>query len=191
MRLLARPDLLGDLDLLELGERLRLLTSAREPCESASEGERRRRRCLAGLLDRELLGDLRRRRGGVRDRDLDTLGAGELDLSFGVTDRKVCLGNLLLSWLGDHDLSLRPPSRRARGEGERRVRRGGDFERLVEGDRRTRRRGGVRERSDEGERRARRGGGEAERLPGGERWRSRDLSRRPTRPRPRPPPPGT
>lgn len=90
--------MLGDLDLLEVGERLRFFRSAREPCESASdEGERLRRRCFAGLLDRELLGDLRWRRGGVRDRDLDSLGAGELDLSFGVTDREVCLGNLLLS----------------------------------------------------------------------------------------------
>jgi hypothetical protein len=189
---LARPDLLGDLDLLILTERLRFLISAREPCESASDEECLRRRSRTGL--RELLGDLRRRRRGVRDRDLDTLGGGELDLSLalGVTDREVILGTLLLSLLGDQDLSLR-----LRGlgdlelvEGERRARRGGgDLDRSDEGDLRARRRGGVRERSEDGERRMRRGGGgEAERLPEGDRRRSRDLSRRPPRPRPRSPP---
>jgi hypothetical protein len=189
---LARPDLLGDLDLLILTERLRFRISTLEPCESASDEECLRRRSRIGL--RELLGDLRRRRGGVRDRDLDTLGGGELNLflPFGVTDREVFLGNLLLSLLGDQDLSL---LRRGFGdlesrEGERRARRGGgDLDRSDEGDLRARRRGGVRERSEEGERRMRRGGGgEAERLPEGERRRSRDLSRRPPRPRPRSPP---
>jgi hypothetical protein len=190
---LDRPDLLGDLDLdlLILTVRLRFLISTGEPCDMASEEDFRRRRSLTGLL--ELLGDLLRRRGGVRD--LDSLGGGDFDLAlpFGVTDGEVSLGSLLLSWLGDHDLSL---LRRGRGDvdsrdGERRVRRGrGDLERSDEGDLRTRRRGGVRERergrSGEGERRTRRGGGEAERLPDGERRRSRDLSR-PPRPRPRPP----
>lgn len=145
--------------------------SAREPCESASEEECLRRRSLMGL--RELLGDLRRRRGGVRERERDTLGGGELDLSFfggGDTEREVFLGSLRLSLLGDQDLS-----RLRRG--------GGDLERLEEGDLRARRRGEVLERSEEGERRVRRGGGEAERLPKGERRRSRDLSRRPPRPR--------
>jgi len=126
-------------------------------------------------------------------RDLDSLDGGELDLSLalGVTDGEVSLGNLLLSWLGDQDLSL---LRRGGGdlesrEGERRLRRGGgEGDRSDDGDLRARRRGGVRERerSEEGERRTRRGGGEAERLPDGERRRSRDLSR-PPRPRPRPP----
>jgi hypothetical protein len=188
---LARPDLLGDRDLLILTERLRFLMSAREPCESASDEECLRRRSRTGL--RELLGDLLRRRGGVRDRDLDTLGGGELDLplALGVTDREVFLGNLLLSLLGDQDLFLL-----LRGfgdlesEGERRARRtGGDLDRSDEGDLLVRRRGGVRERPEEGERRVRRGGGgEAERSPEGERRRSRDLSRRPPRPRPRSPP---
>lgn len=188
---LERPDLLGDLDRLILIVRLRFLSSARESCESAaSDEECRRRRSLTGL--RELLGDLRRRRGGVRD--LDSLGGGEPDLPLplGVTDRVLSLRSLLLSWLGDHDLSLR---RRGcgdaeSGEGERRVRRrGGDLVRSDEGDLRARRRGGVREteRSEEGERRMRRGG-DAERLPEGERRRSRDRSR-PPRPRPRPRPP--
>lgn len=181
MRRRFLPVRLRDLDLLELGERFRFLMSAREPCESASEEECLRRRSRTGLM--ELLArDRRRRRGGVRDRDLDSLGAGELDLPSGVTDREVCLGNLLLSWLGDHDLSFLPL---ARGE-ERRVRRGGDLERSEEGDLRVRRRGGVRDRSDDGERRERRGGGDAERLAEGERRRSRDLSRRPSRPRPLP-----
>jgi hypothetical protein len=187
---LAWPDLLGDRDLLILTERLRFLISAREPCESASDEECLRRRSRTGL--RELLGDLLRRRGGVRDRDLDTLGGGELDLSLalGVTDREVFLGNLLLSLLGDQDLSLL-----LRGfgdlepEGERRARRiGGDLDRSDDSDLLARRRGGVRERPEEGERRVRRGGGEAERSAEGERRRSRDLSRRPPRPRPRSPP---
>lgn len=172
-------DLPGDFDLLELGERFRFLISVPE------EVDLRRRRSLTGLSDGELEGDLRRRRGGDRDRDADSLGAGELDLRAGDADLDVCLGNLLLSWLGDHDLSLRPP---ARGGGARRDCRAGDRERSMEGERR-RRRGGVRDRPDEGERRARRGGGDAERLPIGERRRSRELSRRP--PRPRPLPPGT
>lgn len=180
---LALPDLSGDLDLLELKDRLRFFMSAREPCESASEEGCLRRRSLTGLTDRELEDSLRRRRGGVGDRDVDSLGAGEFDLTGGVIDREVCLGSLLLSWLGDHDLSLRPAERRG---GERRVRRGGDLERSDEGERRTRRRGGVRERSDEGERRARRGGGDAERLSEGERRRPREWSRRPPRPRPLP-----
>jgi hypothetical protein len=186
---LDRPDLLGDLDLLILTKRLRFLTSAREPWESASEDECLRRRSLIGL--RELLGDRRRRRGGVRERDRDTLGGGELGLSFfaGDIEREVFLGNLLLSLLGDQDLSR---LRRGGGDlesrdGDRRARRGGgDLERLDEGDLRARRRGEVLERSEEGERRVRRGGGEAERLPEGERRRSRDLSRRPPRPRLRP-----
>jgi len=73
-----------DLDLLGLGERLRFLISAGDP-EPTSEEERLRR--LTGLTDRELL-DLarRRRRGGVRDRDLDSLGAGELVFSLGEAD---------------------------------------------------------------------------------------------------------
>lgn len=78
-----RPALLRDLDLLELSERFRFFASAREPMESA-EGERLRRRSLTGLTDREVLRDFarrRRRRGGVRDGDLDSLIAGELDLS--------------------------------------------------------------------------------------------------------------
>jgi hypothetical protein len=147
--------------------------SAREPCESASDDERLRRRSRTGL--RELLGDRRRRRGGDRERDRDTLGGGELDFPFfflGVTERDMSLGNLLLSLLGDQDLSL---LRRGFGdtesrEGERRARRGGgDLERSEDGDLRARRLGGVRERPEEGERRVRRGGGEAERLPDGER----------------------
>lgn len=169
--------------------RLRFRISAREPCESASDEADLRLRSRTGL--RELLGDLRRRRGGVRDRDLDSLGDGELVFffGFGVTDREVSRGNLLLSLLGDQDLSFR----RGFGdlesaEGERRARRvGGDTERPYEGDLRARRRGGDRERSEEGERRVRRGGGDAERLPDGERRRSRDLSRRPPRPRLGPP----
>lgn len=179
----------GDLDLLILTVRLRLLPSARESSESAMDGERRRRRSVTGLL--ELLGDLRRRRGGVRD--LDTLDGGEPDfpLPLGVIDRVVSLRNLLLSWLGDHDLSfrLRGSGDAESGEGERRLRRlGGDRVRSDEGDLRARRRGGVRdgERSEDGERRMRRGG-EPDRLPDGERRRSRDLSR-PPRPGPRPPP---
>lgn len=97
-RRLALPDLLGDLDLLELTERFRFLTSAREPCESASDdGDRLRRLSLTGVTDLELVGDLRRRRGGVRDRDLDSLGAGERDFLGGEIDVEVCLGNLLLS----------------------------------------------------------------------------------------------
>jgi hypothetical protein len=171
---------LRDLDLLELGERLRFLRSAGEP-EPTSEGERLRRRM--GLTDRELLDLARRRRGGVRDRDLDSLGAGELAFSFGEADRDVCLGSLRLSLLGDHALSRPPSLRLRRGEGDRLDRRGGDLERLLEGER-LRRLGGVRERSAEGERRARRGGGERVRLPEGER-RSRELSR--PRPLPRPP----
>jgi hypothetical protein len=149
---LVRPDLLGDLDLLTLVVRLRF----REACESAPDEENLRRRSLTGL--RELLGDLRRRRGGVRDRDLDSLGAGECDLSFalGVTDRDMSLGNLLLSLLGDHDLSL---LRLILGDlesadGERRARRGGgDLERSDEGDLRARRRGGLRECDEVGEKR--------------------------------------
>lgn len=188
-----RPDLLGDLDRLILTESLRFLMSAREPCESASDEECLRRRSRTGLG--ELLGDLRRRRGGVRERDRDSLGGGEFDLSFfaGEAEREVCLGNLLLSWLGDQDLSLlRRGGDLESSEGERRARRGGgDLDGLEDGDRR-RRRGGVRERSEEGERRMRRGGEEAERLPESERRRSRDLSRRPPRPRLLPPlPPGT
>lgn len=185
---LARPDLLGDLDLLILTVRFRFRISACEPCESASDEGDLRLRTRMGL--RELLGDLRRRRGGVRERD--SLDDGELVFlfGFGVTEREVSRGNLLLSLLGDQDLSLR----RGFGdlesaEGERRARRfGGEFERPYEGDLRVRRRGGDRERSEEGERRLRRGGGEAERLPDGERRRSRDLSRRPPRPRLGPPP---
>lgn len=75
----ARRLRLRDRDLLELGERLRFLISAGDP-EPTSEGDRLR--SLTGLTDRELL-DLarRRRRGGVRDRDLDSLGAGELAFS--------------------------------------------------------------------------------------------------------------
>jgi hypothetical protein len=142
-----------------------------------------------GLADREVLEGERRRR---RDSDGDTLGAGELDLAGG--EREVCLDSLLLSRIGDSDLSLRPPDRLAGDlvrEGEaRRVRRGGDLGRSDDGDRRVRRLGGGdRDGSDEGERRVRRGGGDAERLPEGERRRSRDLSRRPPRPRPRPLPP--
>lgn len=184
---LARPNLLGERDLLILTVRLRFRTSAREPCESASDEGDLRLRCRTGL--RELLGDLRRRRGGVRDRD--SLGDGELIFffDFGVTDREVSRGNLLLSLLGDQDFSLR----RGLGdlesaEGERRARRvGGDTERLYEGDLLVLRLGGDRDRSEEGERRLRRGGGDAERLPDGERRRSRDLSRRPPRPRLGPP----
>ena len=80
VRFLLRPVRLRDLDLdlLELGERLRFLISAGDP-EPTSEGERLRR--LTGVTDRELLELARRRRGGVRDRDLDSLGAGELGLS--------------------------------------------------------------------------------------------------------------
>lgn len=177
-RVCLRRDLLvltGDLDRLELSERFRLFISGREAADSTPEELYLRRRLFTGLLDRELEGDLRRRRGGVRERDTDTLGAGELDLTGGETDREVCLGSLLLSWLGDHDLSLRPPDR-----GERRERRGGDLERSVEGDR-GRRRGGVRDRSDEGERRARRGGGDMERSLERERRRSREGERRPRR----------
>ena len=184
---------LRDRDLLELGERLRFLISAREPLESTpDEVESLRRRSLTGLADREVLeGECRRRRGGVLDSDGDTLGAGELDLAGG--ERDVCLDSLLLSRIGDSDLSLRPPDRLAGDllrDGEaRRVRRSGDLDRLDDGDRRARRLGGGdREGSDEGERRVRRGG-DAERLPEGERRRSRDLSRRPPRPRPRPLPP--
>lgn len=79
-RFLLRPVRLRDLDLdlLELGERLRFLISAGDS-EPTSEGERLRR--LTGLTDRELLDLARRRRGGVRDRDLDSLGAGELGFS--------------------------------------------------------------------------------------------------------------
>jgi hypothetical protein len=187
---LAWPDLLGDRDLLILTERLRFLISAREPCESASDEECLRRRSRIGL--RELLGDLLRRRGGVRDRDLDTLGSGELGLSLalGVTDREVFLGNLLLSLLGDQDLFLllRSLGDLELGEERRARRTGGDLDRSDDGDLRARRRGGVRERPEEGERRVRRGGGDAERSAEGERRRSRDLSRRPPRPRPRSPP---
>jgi hypothetical protein len=188
---LARPDLLGDRDLLILTVRLRFFMSAREPCESASDGERLRRRSRTGL--RELLGDLRRRRGGDRERDRDSRGGGEPDLPFfgGETERDIFLGSLLLSLLGDQDLSLlrRGFGDTEVGDGERRrARRGGDLERSDDGDLR-RRRGGVRERPEEGERRMRRGGGEAERLPDRERRRSRDLLRRPPRPpRPRSPP---
>jgi hypothetical protein len=129
---LARPELLGDLDLLILTESLRFFMSTREPCESASDDEYLRRRSLTGV--RELLGDLRRRRGGVRDRDPDSLSGGELDLvlSFGVTDRDLCLGSLLLSLLGDQDRSFlrRGFGDLERGERERRARRGGgDLER--------------------------------------------------------------
>ena len=190
MRRLARPDLLRDRDLLRLGERFRFLISAREPFESSPEEvECLRLRVRTGLIDRELLGERRRRRGGVRDR---SLGAGELDLTRGDLEREVCLGSLAVSLLGDHDLSLRPPCLLAGGdllrEGDRRrVRRGGDLERSDDGERRGRRLGGVREGSDNGERRIRRGGGDAERPSEGERRRSRDLSRRPPCPRPRPP----
>lgn len=173
-----RLDLTGDRDRLELGERFRLFVSGRGRGESAPEELCLRRRSLIGLRDRELESDLRRRRGGVRERDADILSAGELDLTGGEADREVCLGNLLLSWLGDHDLSLRPPDR---GGGERRERRGGDLERSIEGDRRGRCRGGVRDRSDEGERRERRGGGDIERSFEGDRRRSREWSRRPPR----------
>lgn len=152
-------DLTGDRDLLELSERLRLLLLGRDPADSAADELCLRRRSLTGLLEREVESDLRRRRGGVRDRDADSLGAGELDLTGGEIDRELCLGNLLLSWLGDHGLCLRPPDR---GGGDRRERGGGDLERSIEEDRRGRRRGGVRDRSDEGERRARRGGGDME-----------------------------
>lgn len=175
--------LVRDGDLLELGERLRLLISAGESCEPTSEGERLRR--LAGLTDRELLErdrSRRRRRGGVLERDRDTLGAGELVFSLGMADSG--LGNLLLSAPGDHDASLRRLCL-GRGDGERLERRG-DLERSDEGERRVRRRGGVRERSVDGERRARRGGGDLERLSETGRRRSRERSRRP-RSRPRPP----
>jgi hypothetical protein len=189
-RRLALTDLVRERDLLEVGESLRFLISAREPFESAPEdGERLRRRSLTGLADLEVFeGERRRRRGGVRDRDRDTLGAGELDLTGGERDVEVCLDSLLLSRVGDSDLFFLPPDRLAGGdllrEGDaRRVRRGGD------GERRVRRLGGDRDGSDEGERRVRRGGGDAERLPEGERRRSRDLSPRPPRPRPRPRPP--
>jgi hypothetical protein len=152
--------------------------SAREPWESTSdEGERLRRRSLIGLADREVLeGERRRRRGGVRDRDRDrdTLGAGELNLT-GERDREICLDSLLLSRVGDNDLSLRPPDRLAGGgdlvrggEERRRVRRGGDLDRSDDGDRRVLRLDGERDGPDEGERRVRRGGGDAERLPEGE-----------------------
>lgn len=175
MRRRFRPPLPRDpdLDRLEIGERLRFLISARDPCESTSEEEWRRRRSLTGLT--ELLGDLLRRRGGVRDRDRESLGAGELDLPSGLADRDVCLGNLLLSRLGDQDRSRRLADR---GGDERRGRRGGVWERSYEGDR-LRRRGGLRDRSDEGERRERRGGGEGERLAEGARRRSREASRLP------------
>lgn len=187
---LERPDLLGDRDLPILTERLRF----REASDSSSDGERLRLRSLTGLRENELLGDRRRRRGGVYDLDRDGLGGGELDLSFiaGDMDREMSLRSLLLSLLGDQDLSL---LRRGSGdlepyEGERRRARrgGGDLDRLDDGERRTRRRGGVRERerSGEGERRARRDGGEAERLSDGERRRSREVSRYPPRPRRRP-----
>ena len=75
-----------DLDLLELGSRLRFLISAGDPEPTASEEKRLRRR--TGLTDREVL-DLarRRRRGGVRDGDLDSLGAGELAFLWGEADR--------------------------------------------------------------------------------------------------------
>lgn len=191
---LDRPDLLGDLDRLTLTGRLRFLISAREPCESASDEDCLRRLSLTGLTDIELVRDRRRRRGGVREMERDGLGGGEFDLSraFGVIDREVCRGNLLLSWLRDHDLSLllRGGGDFESKEGERRgLRGGGDLDRSDEGDR-ARRRGGLRERSGEGERRARRGGGgDAERLFERERRRSRLLSRRPPRPRPRPPSP--
>ena len=62
---------------------MRFLISAGDPEPTASEEERLRRR--TGLTDREEL-DLARRwrrwRGGVRDRDLDSLGAGELPIAF-------------------------------------------------------------------------------------------------------------
>lgn len=159
-RFLLRRLRLGDLDLdlLGLGERLRFLISAGD-LEPTSEEECLRR--LTGLTDRELL-DLarpRRRRGGVRDCDLDSLGAGELAFSLGEADRDRCLGSLLLSLLGDHDLSRRPFLRWRRGDGERLDRRAGDRERSLEGER-LRRRGGLREGPDDGERRARRGGGD-------------------------------
>jgi hypothetical protein len=130
--------------------------------------------------------------GGLRDRDRDTLGAGELDLTGGERDREVCLDSLLLSRVGDSGLVLRPPDRLVAGDllrdgDTRRVRRGGDLDRSVDGDRRVRRLGGDRDGSDDGERRLRRGGGDAERLSEGERRCSRDLSRCPPRPRPRPP----
>lgn len=186
-----------DLDLLELGERLRFLISAGEPDPTASEeGERLRRR--TGLAEREVLHLARRwwrRRGGERERerDLDGLGAGELGFLWGDADRDGCLGSLLLSVLGENDRS-RPASLRLRcGDGERRDGRGRgrdrdrDRERSLEGER-LRRRGGVRERSDEGERRLRRGGGDGERLSSGERRRAGagELPRR-SRPRPLPP----
>lgn len=189
-RRLALPVLLRDRDLLELMDRLRFLMSVRESLESApDEVERLRRRSRTGLTDMELERERRRRRGGVRDRDR-SLGAGELDLVLngGELEREVCLGRLLLS-LGDLSL-LRLAGGDLLREGERRrTRRGGDLERSVDGERRVRRLGGGdREGSDDSERRVRRGGGDAERLPEGERRRSRDLSRRPPRPRPRPPP---
>jgi hypothetical protein len=185
-RRLALTELVRDRDLLELGKSLRFLISAREPFESAPEdGERLRRRSLTGLADLEVFeGERRRRRSGVRDRDRDTLGAGELDLTGGERDVEICLESLLLSrGVGDSDLFLLPPDRLVGGDllrdgDARRVRRGGDRERRV------RRLGGDRDGSDEGERRVRRGGGDAERLPEGERRRSRDLSPRPPRPRP-------
>ena len=185
----ALPVLLRDRDLLELRDRLRFLISAREPFESApDEVERLRRR--TGLMDKELDGERRRRRGGVRDRDR-SLGAGELDLCLigGELDREMCLGGLLLSRLRDRFLLRLAGGDLLREGDRRRVRRGGDLERSADGERRVRRRGGGDlESSDDGERRVRRGGGDAERLPEGERRRSRDLSRRPPRPRPRPPP---
>ena len=76
-----------DLDLLELGSRLRFLISAGDPEPTASEEERLRRR--TGLTDGEVLDLARRwrRRGGVRDRDLDSLGAGELAFLWGDAER--------------------------------------------------------------------------------------------------------
>lgn len=192
-RRLALPVLLRERDLLELTDRLRFLMSAREPFESApDEVERLRRRGRAGLIDIELDGERRRRRGGVRDRERDrSLGAGELDLFLtgGELDREMGLGGLLLSRLRDRSLLRLAGGDLLREGDRRRVRRGGDLERSADGERRGRRRGGGdREGSDDGERRVRRAGGDAERLPEGERRRSRDLSRRPPRPRPRPPP---
>jgi hypothetical protein len=191
-RRLALPVLLRDRDLLELTDRLRFLISAREPFESTPDDvERRRRRGGTGLGDKELNKERRRRWGGVRDLVRDrSLGAGELDLCLaGELDREMCLGGLLLSRLRDLSLLRLAGGDLLREGDRRRVRRGGDLERPADGERRVRRRGGGdREDSDDGERRVRRGGGDAERLPEGERRRSRDLSRRPPRPRPRPPP---
>jgi hypothetical protein len=103
-------DLLRDLDLEAAC--LRFFTSARGS-ESSEDEERLRlfpfARLGCGVTDRES-GDrdstrLRRRRGGLRDRERDSLIDGELDLSFGVGDLERGLRNLLLSLLGENALS--------------------------------------------------------------------------------------